>query len=295
LYGFSPPELASLCCAFLWAFSGMILRSQSHQVTPAAMNVIRCGVAGALFWCIVPFHPAPISDLVLVPWRDWALLVASFTIGIAVGDTLYMISIKEIGISRTMALTGVFPLTTIAWETLLLGNPLQTMLLLGSLLVVGGVYFLSLRNEKNDPQDSVHLRRGILVALFAAVLWGLSATLLKPATANMDIVHANATRMPLIALIVYLARVRPSSKETLRGVSLKSFAVVGFAGALGMGLSAYLFIYAIGEIGVAKVVTLSSISPLFGMAMAVVFFKEKVTWQVMVGVGLCLAGVWTVI
>jgi len=92
-----------------------------------------------------------------------------------------------------------------------------------------------------------------------------------------------------------LARVRPSSKETLRGVSLKSFAVVGFAGALGMGLSAYLFIYAIGEIGVAKVVTLSSISPLFGMAMAVVFLKEKVTWQVMVGVGLCLAGVWTVI
>jgi transporter family protein len=169
------------------------------------------------------------------------------------------------------------------------------MLLLGSLLVVGGVYFLSLRNEKNDPQDSAHLRRGILVALFAAVLWGLSATLLKPATANMDIVHANATRMPLIALIVYLARVRPSSKETLRGVSLKSFAVVGFAGALGMGLSAYLFIYAIGEIGVAKVVTLSSISPLFGMAMAVVFLKEKVTWQVMVGVGLCLAGVWTVI
>lgn len=273
----------------------MILRSQSHLVTPAAMNVIRCGVAGALFWCIVPFNPTPLSALLLVPWRDWALLVASFTIGIAVGDTLYMISIKEIGISRTMALTGVFPLTTLAWEALLLGNPLQTTLMLGSLLVVGGVYFLSRKDEADNQEDPTQLRRGVLIALVAALLWGLSATLLKPATANMDIVHANAMRMPLIALLVYLARVRPSSRETLRGISLKSFAAVGFSGALGMGLSAYLFIYAIGEIGVGKVVTLSSISPLFGMAMAVIFLKEKVTWQVAAGVGLCLAGVWVVI
>jgi uncharacterized membrane protein len=31
------------------------------------------------------------------------------------------------------------------------------------------------------------------------------------------------------------------------------------------------------------------------MAMAVVFLKEQVTWQVVVGMGLCLAGVWVVI
>ena len=167
--------------------------------------------------------------------------------------------------------------------------------MLGSLLVVGGVYFLSRKDNTEDRQNPLHLRRGVLVALAAAALWGLSATLLKPATANMDIVHANATRMPIIALLVYLARVRPSSQETLRGISLTSFAIVGFSGALGMGLSAYLFIYAIGEIGVAKVVTLSSISPLFGMAMAVVFLKEKVTWSVAAGVGFCLAGVWVVI
>ena len=295
MYGLSPPELASLLCAFLWAFSGIILRSQSAQVTPAAMNVIRCGVAGAIFWCIVPFNPTPLSELALVPWRNWALLAASFTIGIAIGDTLYMISIKEIGISRTMALTGVFPLTTMAWETTLLGNPLQTTLLIGSLFVIGGVYFLSLKETAGGQEDPTQLRRGVFVALAAALLWGLAATLLKPATANMDIVHANATRMPLIALLVYLARVRPSSRETLHGISLKSFAVIGLSGALGMGFAAYLFIYAIGEIGVAKVVTLSSISPLFGMAMAVIFLKEKVTWQVAVGVGLCLIGVWVVI
>ena len=40
---------------------------------------------------------------------------------------------------------------------------------------------------------------------------------------------------------------------------------------------------------------LTSISPVFGMAMAMFFLKEKVTWQVVAGMGLCLAGVWVVI
>ena len=71
--------------------------------------------------------------------------------------------------------------------------------------------------------------------------------------------------------------------------------IVGLTGGLGMGLGAYLFVYAIAEAGVGKVATLTSISPLFGMAMAVVFLKEQVTWQMVVGMGLCLAGVWVVI
>ena len=79
------------------------------------------------------------------------------------------------------------------------------------------------------------------------------------------------------------------------GRLLKSLLIVGLTGGLGMGLGAYLFVYAIAEAGVGKVATLTSSSPLFGMAMAVVFLKEQVTWQMVVGMGLCLAGVWVVI
>ena len=290
----SAAELAALACAFVWALNGLILRTQSHKVSPAAMNCIRCGVAGILLWAAVPFASPPISNLVFVPWQDWALLLIGCGIGIALGDTLYLGGIKEIGVSRTMALTGTFPLTTLLWESLLLGEPLTLVLISGSVLVVLGVALLSGLGEQKNQQEG-NLRYGVFLALAASILWGLSSTLLKPATTHLDALHANAVRMPIIAAMVYGLLILPNSRESLKGIRLQSFLIVGLTGGLGMGLGAYLFVYAIAEAGVGKVATLTSSSPLFGMAMAVVFLKEKVTWQVVVGMALCLVGVWVVI
>ena len=291
----SAAELAALGCAFVWALNGLILRTQSHLVSPAAMNCIRCGVAGLMLWMAVPFVSPPIADMALVPWQDWALLFIGCALGIALGDTLYLGGIKEIGISRTMALTGTFPLTTLLWESALLGEPMTQALVLGSVLVVAGVALLSGLGAKEEDAQNMRLRYGVFLALAASVLWGLSSTLLKPATSHLDTTHANAVRMPLIALLIYGFRILPSGNESLRGISWRSFVIIGLTGALGMGLGANLFLYAITQSSVSKVVILTSISPVFGMVMAVVFLKEKVTWQVGGGMGLCLAGVWVVI
>ena len=291
----SAAELAARGCAFVWALNGLILRTQSHLVSPAAMNCIRCGVAGLMLWMAVPFVSPPIADMALVPWQDWALLFIGCALGIALGDTLYLGGIKEIGISRTMALTGTFPLTTLLWESALLGEPMTQALVLGSVLVVAGVALLSGLGAKGEDAQNMRLRYGVFLALAASVLWGLSSTLLKPATSHLDTTHANAVRMPLIALLVYGFRILPSGNESLRGISWRSFVIIGLTGGLGMGLGANLFLYAITQSSVGKVAILTSISPVFGMVMAVIFLKEKVTWQVVVGMGLCLAGVWVVI
>ncbi len=289
----SAAEWAALVCAFIWAFNGLVLRTQSHKVSPAAMNTIRCGLAGLVMWLALPFDSVSLSQLVHVSWQEWGLLFASFSIGIALGDTLYLVAIKEIGISRTMALTGTFPLTTLFWQTALLDDPFEPSLAIGSGLVVLGVVFLS-RGDGNADK-SIRLGYGIGLALFASLAWGFSATLLKPATVHMTSLQANAIRMPLIALLVYVVRVLPTGNRRMSGISWRSFLIVGMTGVLGMGLGANLFIYAISQASPAKVVTLTSISPLFGMIMAAIFLKEPLTRWIVSGMLLCLAGVWVVI
>ena len=290
---FLAPELAALTCAFIWAFNGLVLRTQSQKVTPAAMNTIRCGMAGLMMWLALPFDPVPLAGLLDVPVREWGLLFVSFSVGIAVGDTLYLAAIKEVGVSRTMALTGTFPLTTLMWEGVLLGSRFDLTLALGSLLVVLGVVFLARSSDENE--QPLRLRRGLAFALVASVLWGLSSTLLKPATASLSPAQANAVRMPLIALLVYLIRVLPSGNERLRGIGWRSFLIVGSTGILGMGLGAFLFIYAITQSSPTRVVTLTASSPLFGMVMAAIFLRERITVWIAVGMLLCLAGVYLVI
>jgi DME family drug/metabolite transporter len=286
-------EWAALSCALIWATNGLLLRTQSEHVTPGAMNAIRCAVAGVAFWLAIPFDSVPLTGLLEVTLAEWGMMLAALSLGVALGDTLYLIAMKEIGVSRTLALTGTFPLTTLFWQTLLLDAPFNPTLLLGSALVVGGLFFLS-RSTTADEQP-VRLQWGIALSLIAALCWGFSATLLKPATVHMSAIQTNAIRMPLIALLLFVARVLPSGNERLRGIRPRSLLIVGATGLLGMGVGAYLFIYALTQANPAKVVTLTSSSPLFGMLLAAVFLGEKITLQIALGMALCMGGVYVVL
>lgn len=292
----SAGELAALGCAFLWALNGLLLRTQSAKIPPATMNATRCAVAGGMFLCLLPFD-ASFSDLLQVPLKEWGLLFFSVTIGIAVGDTLYLIALKEIGISRAIALSGTFPLTTMLWEAVLLDHPPSSSLLSGSLLVAAGVVFLSRQSSPEATADDipVRLKLGVFLSLVASLFWGLSSVTLKPAIAHLTLIQANAVRMPMVAIFLFFTRILPSEKESLRAFDLRSFLIVASTGILGMGIGAHLFLYSINSSEVTKAVTLASTAPLFGMIMGAIFLKEKLTLRLVLGMACCMAGVWVVV
>ena len=284
----------ALGCAVLWAGNALILRDLSARVTPAAINTIRCGAAGVAFLLLLPFHEAP-TALADVPWVDWALLLSSVTIGIVVGDTLYLVSLREIGVSRAMPLSGSFPVATLFFERLLLGTPLEAEVLSGSVLVAAGVVLLA-RGRVHDPQAPMagSLRLGLLCALAASLLWGFAVTLLKPALEHLTQIQANAVRMPLVSLLLYVVVVR-RTPQRLTALGLRTWLLVSITGLLGMGLGAYLFLTAVTAIGPARAVTLTSVSPVFGLALAALFLRERVDRTVLLGAACCVAGVWAVI
>ena len=109
-------EAIGLFCGFIWALNGIITRTQSHKVSPMLMNAIRCGSAGLCFWIALALTSST-AVYGLLSGREWGLLIGSVLIGVTIGDTLYLWSIREIGISRTMALVGVVPLTTLVSNT----------------------------------------------------------------------------------------------------------------------------------------------------------------------------------
>ena len=75
----------------------------------------------------------------------------------------------------------------------------------------------------------------------------------------------------------------------------RSLLIVATTGVLSMGLGSFMFLSALEEIGPAKTATLTSISPVFGLILAVFLLKEQVTAQVVLGVVLCVTGVWFVL
>ncbi|MBI2502470.1 MAG: DMT family transporter [Candidatus Latescibacteria bacterium] len=284
-------ELCALGSALLWAVNSMMLRTRSHQVSPAAMNVIRCGTAALFFWIWLPFSD-PLAGLEQVSTDEWLLLVGSIVVGMVTGDTLYLTAIREIGLSRALALSSTYPLTTLLFEWLLLRRPASGGLALGCCLVALGVVLLSGRGREPESRP-LHLKYGVALALVASVLWGLSTVMLYPAVAHLTLVQANSVRMPLVALLLYLIRIR--SPAEFRCLDRRTLLVVAGSGLIGMGISSLMYLAAIKLIGATKAVTLTSVSPVFGMILSVVFLKEQVGLRVLLGIAACMGGVWLVL
>ena len=283
-------ELVALGCALLWAVNGLVLRTQLAAMSPAAMNAVRCGVSGLLFCLLLPFHQPPVP-MAQVPIADWGLLLVSVVIAIVIGDTLYLTALKKIGLARTMAISSSYPLSTMVFEYVLLGEAVSANLAFGAVLVVVGVVCLSGRHRDDDQQMAGSMRIGIALALVASLLWGLGTVLMRPPMDQFTPVQANAVRMPFVAALLYGLRVLPSGERLVRG-GRHALAIVATTGILGMGVGSYMFLYALQTIGATKTVTLTAVAPVFGLALGALFLGERLTLRVAAGTVACLAGVW---
>ena len=254
------------------------------------MNAIRCGSTGLCFWIALALTSST-AVYGLLSGREWGLLIGSVLIGVTIGDTLYLWSIREIGISRTMALVGVVPLTTLVFEHVLLGRPFPARFVLGCFLVVGGVVCLSLKSKFEKQEDAIgRLWMGALLSLSAAVLWGLSTVMIKPAIAQLTPIEANSVRMPIVAL--FLFSVHRFFWRTRGRCILESDRDCGYDGRAGDGVR-LLFLLDGDRYDRTPPRRLFWLrfAPVFGMVMAVSFLKEPVTARVAAGVFLCVGGV----
>lgn len=287
-------ELVALLSAGIWAITSLILKSLSERYPAALITAIRCGVAALFFWTWLPFGDVPISNFATVTTYEWVLLIGSVVLGIVIGDQLYLHALKEIGMSRTMALVGTFPITTLFWEQLLLNLPTSRTFVIGCLLAASGVIVLSYQSHQQkeiQKTKPIRLKRGVILSLSAAMFWGLSTTLLKPAVVHLSTVQANSIRLPLVTLCLMIVWRLNKGRGKLSDIEPKALILIAVSGLLGMGLGSFFYLEAVVHIGPAKTATLSAVTPVLSLIMGVLFLKEQFTIRLLLGVALCITGV----
>ena len=277
--------------------TGLIIRTQLPKVPIALMNAVRCGSASLFCWMLLPLEP-PLSGLAEVSPREWAYLFGSVLIPVGIGDTLYLAAIKAFGLSRTLALVGTHPLSTLLFEWVLLRQPVSANFFLGCCLVVSGVVFLSGRSGRavsRSEQVPNRLTSGVACALSAAVMWGLGAVLMRPVLARMTPIQANSFRLPFVTALLYFSHRIGGRKVRRERTDGRALTLIAFVGTLGMGVGSLAFLNSILLVGPAKAATLASVSPVIGMLLAALFLKEEVGLRLLAGVLMCVGGIWLVV
>jgi DME family drug/metabolite transporter len=290
-------EAYAIACAFLWALSSAMLKSQTHKIHVVFLGALRTIPALLIYWGILLFS-GRVGELAGLPIRSYAYLTGSTFMGLVVGDSIYFQSMKLIGLSRAMPLSTTYPFFTMLLSLLFLDEQFGWAVVAGAVLIATGGYFLALRRGRERLVEDQATRRvnflGVTLALSAAVCWSMSTVMLRLGLEEVDATIANVVRLSVLMIALSTMALRLGKIGRIKAYGLRSLSIVFLAGIVGTGLGTFAFLNAVQSAGAARTSILTATTPLFGVPFALLL-KERPSSRTLVGTGLTMIGVWLTI
>lgn len=288
-------ELNGLGCAAGWAVISTTMKAASKGIGPVMVNGVRCSFA-TLALAVIVIVSGQVAALSTLPLSAVAAIIISGVLGQAIGDGMFINSMKLIGASRALPLSGINPILTMVLAMLILGERVSLLSAAGTFLVVGGVYLLAF--PYGTPKQVVRKtgksdRVGILMALGAAVGWACSSVVLKAGIADVNLFVANLVRMSTAAVFLFGLETFHSHGKVARGLTRRSIGMLAFAGALN-GITGVMYLTSLYYAGAAKAAVLAATSPVFALPISIFLLKERINRRILIGTSLSVAGIWMV-
>jgi drug/metabolite transporter (DMT)-like permease len=288
-------ELAALGAALSWAAAPILYRKALLNTKPVSANIVRCATnAGVLVAALLLL--GNVEALTALPARTLVLVVISGVIGLGVGDTLYMIGLKYVGVSRAVPLASAYPLFSVVWAVFLLGQPLSLADALGAAVIILGIWLLS--RERGDENTGVKGRLafiGLLVSLVTALVWSISITMMDVAVSSVTSFSANyaIVTLRIASVALFFILLAPFLDREHGFLKMKRSTVIGLCagGLVANGVGWLLMNYSFLNISLTRATPISSTSPLFAAIAGFLLFHEKMTTKAVLGAIAIVAGI----
>jgi drug/metabolite transporter (DMT)-like permease len=154
--------------------------------------------------------------------------------------------------------------------------------------LVGLVLILGLRSTHGDPRRAQW--HGVAGALVVAVLWALSAILMKPAMRDLSPLTAQGIRLPIVALFLWATPWARAGVPSLRATGQRVVAPLVVLSAL-TAISSLMWVAGLKYSNVMVATVLSSTSPMFALILGALFLGERLTPFAVVGAMLTVVGI----
>lgn len=245
----------------IWALSPIYYRQFVKKFGFHAVNVVRTSTASA----------AMLAPAVYFGFRfSIAYALLSGVITLALGDSLFLVALNEIGasIATPVIYTYVLVVQLLASSV---GEKVGLSNFVSALLVIAGITLLS-RRGSGEPR-----LRGIAIALAGGLMWAVGQTLVKVALdGGSDFVSVAFARNASAAAALGAAYLlRRSGGVGVLNMSRRELCVLGTIAVCDLALGSTLFVYSISIAGVAVTTILVSVSPFLTQMFSRLLGKEQ--------------------
>jgi len=291
-------EIAALGAAISWTVSAVLYKKALLQAKPVSANIVRLAcTATVLLALLVALGKTEV--MMTLPQNVIILAIVSGVIGLGVGDTLYMMSLRDVGVARAVPITCTYPLFNLLWAVSLSGETVTFPVVLGAVIIVLGIMLLSQADQTGEPKSQKRvLYKGLALALATAIVWSISITMINMAVKETpDLDHAlaiNVVRVMAIALTFFA--VSPIMDRGLGFLKMnrKTVATLIAGGIVALGLGWFFLSYSFVETLESRAVPISSTTPLFSTLTSIVLLHEKVTVKNALGSIIIVVGIFLI-
>ncbi len=294
-----PGEVKALVAAALWAIGGIVFAFNMRRLGPVTLNLTRS--LGALVFLGVLIVFIGTQGLRDMSGPAVVTMLGSGVLAIGLGDSLFFASLPVLGASLAVPISSaVYPILTFAVAILWLDETLTWMVILGSALILIGIFLLVWRAEstaplpEQPPVQRLSARNAVLLLMIASVFYTGSTVWLRAGSSDVDALPANLLRASAACFILLTALGARRNEESQRPTPRAAGSLVA-AGILSIAVGGLLYIQAVQEAGAGRTAILTSTMPLFNLPLAIFFLKERVTPRIVAGTITCVLGIWLVV
>jgi len=189
---------AAISAVLSWTFACSIWRRESEHLLPRQINIYK-NVLASIFFLPVVLTISWFSDLFSI-----FVLMISGIVGISIGDTLYINSLKIIGTRKTLSFEALTPIIATTLGTLSINEIYPQKVWIGSLIVSFSLLMIVRQNtfQKDDSREINIL--GILCALGSVFCAVLAALMSRVILISSTLTPLQTTEIRLLSASIFL-------------------------------------------------------------------------------------------
>ena len=196
----------ALLSAATVACSGVLNKYLTRRMATVSLNATRT-TGAATFLIILYFAAGAADDLPSVDYGGLSLIVAGGLITTLAGDTIFLRFLRTADVAKTSTMAQALnTLLMVGAGALLLDEDVTLVTLLGTALVVGGIYLLGQTGSStSEPGKGLLSPRKFFTLLFIVSLWVTGVGLMREGLREVDPFTGNAARMVVISAVLMTA------------------------------------------------------------------------------------------
>jgi len=185
-------QTLALLSAIIWAFAVILFKKSGETVHPIALNLFKNLLTMILLLpTMAIFHETLFRP---VPFSEYAIFLISGILGMAIGDTLFFMSLNRIGASISAIVGYMYSPSIIILSVLFLKESLSLLQILGVILILSALLSTTqIKLPENLSRKALLI--GILWGVLSAASTAIGVVLIKPMLGKTPLLWATEIRL----------------------------------------------------------------------------------------------------